>query len=136
MFILLGREIPDVKAKMLFDLYSRDEAVGRIEFLNLFDELCLISINFIISMIGIKSLNNLVEYTERLLLCKELAQKRVLSEWFVSSEILSYDIFEERMVQYGFISTMGVRFFVSSSFSPLANVILGKTKIAKTLLEN
>lgn len=128
--------MPHIKSKMLFDLYSKQDVICYKEFLELFDNLCLISINFITSMIAVRSLKKLNEYTERLLLSKELAKTRVFSEWFINGESLSCDLFSERMVRYGFISAIGVRCYVSSSFSSLAYAHHGKTRQVKTLVEN
>ena len=128
--------MPHIKSKMFFDLYSKQEVVSYKEFMELFDNLCLISINFITSMIAVRSLKKLNEYTERLLLSKELAKTRVFTEWFINGESLSCDLFSERMVRTGFISTIGVRCYVSSSFSSLAYANHCKNSPVKTFFEN
>ena len=128
--------MPHIKAKMLFDLYAKHDHVCYKEFLQLFDNLCLISINFVTSMILSRGMKKLNEYTERLLLSKELAKTRVFSEWFINGESLSCDLFSERMVRYGFISAIGVRCYVYSSFSSLAYAHHGTTRAVKTLVDD
>jgi hypothetical protein len=87
------------------------------------------------SLVSIKRRKKLNDYTYRLLISKELAKTRVVSEWFINGETMTRDGFIERMVRYGFTAALGVRAYVFSSYSSLANVHGGANRIAKNMVE-